>query len=174
MEAPPVFCVVVAPDISGAGASVPAPSPTAEGSDGALSGFAVSGSGSAIALTWNLHDGGRAYVFAGGVAAGGCGRGRGDGRGRLPQFGLRTRAQNNTWRPQPPLSPGGIKLNAVCAAAAFCVCWQAPSLLCSACDKLGEFVDADDALVGECRGCCTEEVSGHSGTYAQATLDICK
>ena len=51
---------------------------------------------------------------------------------------------------------------------------QAPSLLCSACDKLGEFVSADDALVGECRGCCNEEVSGHSGTYAQATLDICK
>ena len=51
---------------------------------------------------------------------------------------------------------------------------QAPSLLCSACDKLGEFVDADDALVGECRGCCTEEVSSHSGTYAKATLDICR
>ena len=50
----------------------------------------------------------------------------------------------------------------------------APSLLCSACDKLSEFVPADDALVGECRGCCTEEVSGHSGTYAQATLDICR
>jgi len=50
----------------------------------------------------------------------------------------------------------------------------APSLLCSACDKLGDFVDADDALVGECRGCCTEEASGHSGTYARATLDICK
>ena len=58
---------------------------------------------------------------------------------------------------------------AACRALGF-----APSLLCSACDKLGEFVSSDDSLVAECRGCCTEEVSGHSGTYAQATLDICK
>ena len=50
----------------------------------------------------------------------------------------------------------------------------APTLLCSGCDKLGEFVGAEDALVAECRGCCTEEVAGASGTYAQATLDICK
>ena len=50
----------------------------------------------------------------------------------------------------------------------------APSLLCSACDKLGEFVPADDALIGECRGCCTEEVNGTGGTYAKARLDICR
>ena len=36
------------------------------------------------------------------------------------------------------------------------------------------YVTADDSLVGECRSCCTEEVSGHSGTYKRATLDICK
>jgi hypothetical protein len=50
----------------------------------------------------------------------------------------------------------------------------APSLLCSACDKLGDFVGTEDALIGECRECCTEEVAGSGGTYAHATLDVCK
>ena len=51
----------------------------------------------------------------------------------------------------------------------------APSLVCSSCDKLGEYVgDASDALVAECRQCCTEEAAGASGVYASATLDICK
>ena len=58
---------------------------------------------------------------------------------------------------------------AACKALGF-----APTLLCSACDKLGDFVPADDALVGECRSCCTEEVNGTGGTYAKATLDICR
>lgn len=30
----------------------------------------------------------------------------------------------------------------------------APSLLCSSCSKLGEFVGTEDVLVGECKGCC--------------------
>ena len=51
---------------------------------------------------------------------------------------------------------------------------QAPSLLCSACDKLSDAVGSDDALITECRGCCTEEVNGTGGTYAKATLDICR
>ena len=50
----------------------------------------------------------------------------------------------------------------------------APTLLCSACTKLGEAVGPTDALVEECTGCCTEDVSGSSGTYAKATLDICR
>ena len=50
----------------------------------------------------------------------------------------------------------------------------APTLLCSACTKLGEAVGPNDALVEECTGCCTEDVSGSSGTYAKATLDICR
>jgi hypothetical protein len=58
---------------------------------------------------------------------------------------------------------------AACRALGF-----APSLVCSSCDKLGEFVDASDSLVAECRGCCTEEVAGASGKYASAVLDICK
>lgn len=58
---------------------------------------------------------------------------------------------------------------AECAALGF-----APSLLCSACDKLSDAVGADDALITECRGCCTEEVNGTGGTYAKATLDICR
>lgn len=40
--------------------------------------------------------------------------------------------------------------------------------------QLGEFVDATDTLVAECRSCCSEEVAGTSGVYASATLDICK
>ena len=50
----------------------------------------------------------------------------------------------------------------------------APTLLCSACTKLGEAVGTSDVLVEECMGCCTEDVSGSSGTYAKATLDICR
>ena len=50
----------------------------------------------------------------------------------------------------------------------------APSLLCSSCDKLVEHVPAEDPLIGECRSCCTEEVTGTGGTYSQAVLDICK
>ena len=50
----------------------------------------------------------------------------------------------------------------------------APSLLCSSCDRLGDHVGLDDPLTSECRGCCVEEVNGTGGSYAQATLDICK
>ena len=56
---------------------------------------------------------------------------------------------------------------AACAKLGF-----APTLLCSACTKLGEHIGEDDSLVSECQGCCTEEVAGGSGTYTQATLDI--
>ena len=57
---------------------------------------------------------------------------------------------------------------AACRALGF-----GPSLLCSSCDKLGEFVSSDDALVGECRSCCTADVSSGS-SYASATLDVCR
>ena len=51
----------------------------------------------------------------------------------------------------------------------------APALLCSSCDKLADVgISADDPLISECRGCCTEEVAGTGGTYANAVLDICK
>lgn len=50
----------------------------------------------------------------------------------------------------------------------------APSLLCSSCVKLGEFVAADDPLLAECNGCCTEDIS-HSGViYSKAILDVCR
>lgn len=50
----------------------------------------------------------------------------------------------------------------------------APSLLCSSCGKLGEFVAADDPLLAECNGCCTEDIS-HSGViYSKAILDVCR
>ena len=58
---------------------------------------------------------------------------------------------------------------AACRALGF-----APSLLCSSCDRLGDHVGLDDPLTSECRGCCVEEVNGTGGSYAQATLDICK
>ena len=48
-----------------------------------------------------------------------------------------------------------------------------PSLLCSSCTKLSEAVGSEDALVAECMGCCTQDVT-NSETYAQATLDICR
>ena len=57
---------------------------------------------------------------------------------------------------------------AACRALGF-----GPSLLCSSCDRLGEFVGADDALVGECRSCCTAD-SSSSSVYASATLDVCR
>lgn len=50
----------------------------------------------------------------------------------------------------------------------------APSLLCSSCKKLGDFVGAEDALIGECQGCCTEDDSASASTFARATLDVCK
>ena len=50
----------------------------------------------------------------------------------------------------------------------------APSLLCSSCTKMGEFVGADDALVGECNGCCTDDVSNSGTVYAKAVLDVCR
>ena len=49
----------------------------------------------------------------------------------------------------------------------------APSLLCSSCVKLGEFIPADDPLLGECEQCCTPEAAG-AGAFARATLDVCK
>ena len=51
----------------------------------------------------------------------------------------------------------------------------APSLVCSSCDKLGEYVaNASDPLLAECKQCCTEEAAGASGQYNSATLDICR
>ena len=59
---------------------------------------------------------------------------------------------------------------AACRALGF-----APSLVCSGCDKLAEYVgNASDPLLAECRQCCTEEAAGASGQYSSATLDICK
>mmetsp|Transcript_11046 Transcript_11046/g.24111 ORF Transcript_11046/g.24111 Transcript_11046/m.24111 type:complete len:87 (-) Transcript_11046:615-875(-) len=49
----------------------------------------------------------------------------------------------------------------------------APSLLCSSCTKLAEFIPAGDSLIQECEHCCTAE-SAESGAYAKATLDVCK
>ena len=49
-----------------------------------------------------------------------------------------------------------------------------PSLLCSSCHKLGEFVGESDPLVGECTGCCKEESDHASVVYASAVLDVCR
>jgi len=57
---------------------------------------------------------------------------------------------------------------AACRALGF-----GPSLLCSTCAQLGEFVGADDALIGECESCCSAESDG-SRTYASAVFDVCK
>ncbi|KAL1520223.1 hypothetical protein AB1Y20_023693 [Prymnesium parvum] len=48
----------------------------------------------------------------------------------------------------------------------------APSLLCSSCTKLSEFVGAGDALFHECRGCCTEDFSNAGIVYSRAVLDV--
>ena len=49
-----------------------------------------------------------------------------------------------------------------------------PSLLCSSCHKLSEFVGESDPLVGECTGCCKEESDHASVVYASAVLDVCR
>ncbi len=49
----------------------------------------------------------------------------------------------------------------------------APSLLCSSCSKLAEHVGKEDALVGECEGCCNEDSSA-LGVFASAHMDVCK
>lgn len=49
-----------------------------------------------------------------------------------------------------------------------------PSLLCTSCHKLGEFVGESDPLVGECTGCCKEESDHASVVYASAVLDVCR
>jgi len=48
------------------------------------------------------------------------------------------------------------------------------SLLCSSCAKLGEYVGAEDALVTECNGCCTDDVSNSGTVYSKAVLDVCR
>ena len=48
-----------------------------------------------------------------------------------------------------------------------------PSLLCSSCEKLGEFVGIDDPLISECERCCTAAEASTS-SYTSATLDVCK
>lgn len=51
----------------------------------------------------------------------------------------------------------------------------APSLQCSMCAKLEEHTRAhtgDDALIKECEQCCNE--SAPQGTFARATVDVCK
>lgn len=50
----------------------------------------------------------------------------------------------------------------------------APSLLCSSCAKLGEYVGEEDALVGECKSCCAEDASNAGAVYPRAVLDICR
>jgi len=47
-----------------------------------------------------------------------------------------------------------------------------PSLYCSSCDKLAGLVTEEDPLIGECKGCCTEDPQ--KGVYASATFDVCK
>ena len=49
-----------------------------------------------------------------------------------------------------------------------------PSLLCTSCHKLGEFVGESDPLVGECTGCCKEDSDHASVVYASAVLDVCR
>lgn len=57
--------------------------------------------------------------------------------------------------------------SAECGALGF-----GPSLVCSACAKLGDAVGATDPLVGECLGCCAEEAAAKK--YARAVLEVCK
>jgi hypothetical protein len=57
--------------------------------------------------------------------------------------------------------------SAECGALGF-----GPSLLCSACAKLGDAVGAKDPLVGECLGCCAEDAVAKK--YARAVLEVCK
>jgi hypothetical protein len=49
----------------------------------------------------------------------------------------------------------------------------APSLLCSSCAKLAEFIPTGDSLLGECQSCCTDDIADN-GSYSHATLDVCK
>ena len=37
-----------------------------------------------------------------------------------------------------------------------------------------ELVGAEDALVRECQGCCTEHVSSSGTVYSRAVLDVCR
>ena len=65
-------------------------------------------------------------------------------------------------------SARGEEVNATeCRALGF-----APSLYCSSCDKIAGLVTEGDALIGECRGCCTEDPV--KGAFAGATFDVCK
>ena len=50
----------------------------------------------------------------------------------------------------------------------------APSLLCSSCSRLGDYVGSEDSLVGDCKSCCTEDVSNSGTIYPRAVLDICR
>lgn len=49
----------------------------------------------------------------------------------------------------------------------------APSVLCSSCGKLAEFVGAEDPLIGECQQCCTADVNSVT-SYPRAVLDVCR
>ena len=49
-----------------------------------------------------------------------------------------------------------------------------PSLICSSCTKLGEYVGESDPLVGECQGCCKEEADHAAVVYHGARLDVCR
>ena len=64
---------------------------------------------------------------------------------------------------------GGEANETACRALGF-----GSSLLCASCTKLGDYVGADDPLVGECQGCCKEEAVGSGVVYASATLDVCR
>lgn len=50
----------------------------------------------------------------------------------------------------------------------------APTLLCSACTKLGERIGASDPLVAECERCCAEDAGASNRKYARAVLEVCK
>jgi predicted amidophosphoribosyltransferase len=48
-----------------------------------------------------------------------------------------------------------------------------PSLLCASCGKLAQHIGQEDALIEECKGCCTAEAE-HTTHFARAVLDVCR
>lgn len=48
-----------------------------------------------------------------------------------------------------------------------------PSLLCASCVKLAQHIGQDDALIEECKGCCTAEAE-QTSHFARAVLDVCR
>ena len=46
------------------------------------------------------------------------------------------------------------------------------ALMCPSCDQLADTIGAEDSLIGECRGCCTEIAV--TQRMAHARLEVCK